>query len=167
MLGLRVASCERPLESRRFRSSPVASCRAVLVRLSIQTIEPYHRNAPLTTSKTTLVTFGTHLGSCTSWSNNLDSTRLTPTPLRALNCLRAASEDGHDNTHTTWQQHEQRPRMSALHNGCRKRENRLGSSWSRSSRSLATVCAMRWNGSTSTWLRSSAQVLCMLFSLRD
>jgi hypothetical protein len=39
-------------------------------------------------------------------------------------------------------------------------ESRLEISWSKSWKSLGTVCAMRWNGSTSTWPKSSAPILC-------
>jgi hypothetical protein len=44
------------------------------------TIATCHRNAPPATSKTTPVTFGTHLGSCTSWLNHLESTRTASNP---------------------------------------------------------------------------------------
>jgi hypothetical protein len=39
-------------------------------------------------------------------------------------------------------------------------ENKLETSWSKSWRSLGTACEMRWNGSTSTWPKSSALILC-------
>lgn len=53
------------------------SSRAALFWCGFQsiTIATCHRNAPPATSKTTPVTFGTHLGSCTSWLNHLESTR--------------------------------------------------------------------------------------------
>ena len=67
----------------RSRSFAAASSRAVFwVRLPIQTIECYIRNAPPASSKTAPVTFGTHVGSCTSWNNKLDLTRPAPAHLR-------------------------------------------------------------------------------------
>jgi hypothetical protein len=43
------------------------------------TIATCHRNAPPATSKSTPVIFGTHLGTCTSWLNHLESTRTAAT----------------------------------------------------------------------------------------
>ena len=39
-------------------------------------------------------------------------------------------------------------------------ENKVAISWSKSWKSLGTACEMRWNGSTSTWPKSSALILC-------
>lgn len=57
--------------------------------------------------------------------------------------------------------------MSDPHNGFRRKENRLANSLSRRLRSLGTACETRWNGSTSTWQRSSARVLCKSHSPYD